>query len=86
MGNHRELWFIPAPDTAIPVEPLKLYAFGLPPSGIVETEPDVFYISTGKFYNTDEAFLQRLDLRGWVSGCGGYFPDPGAKEQVCQDS
>jgi hypothetical protein len=67
--NHSgELWFVPSPDTAMPVEPLKLYTFGIPPSGIVETEPDVFYISTGQFYNTDEAFLQRLDLRGWVPG------------------
>jgi hypothetical protein len=63
-----ELWFVPPPDTVVPVEPLKLYTFGLPPSGIVETEPDVFSIATGKFYNTDEAFLHRLDLRGWVPG------------------
>jgi len=67
--NHSgELWYVPSPETPMPVEPLKLHHFGILPSGIVETEPDVFYISTGKFYNTDEAFLQRLDLRGWVPG------------------
>lgn len=68
VANHRELWFVPSPDTAIPVEPLKLSTFATLPTGIVETEPNVFYISTGKFYNTDEAFLERLDLRGWVPG------------------
>ncbi|GCE21960.1 hypothetical protein [Dictyobacter kobayashii] len=66
--SHRGLWFIPSLATAIPVEPLKLSTFATLPTGIVETEPDVFYISTGKFYNTDEAFLERLDLRGWTPG------------------
>jgi sugar lactone lactonase YvrE len=47
---------------------LKLHTFDIAPSGIVETEADVFYISAGKFYNTDEAFLQRLDLRDWTPG------------------
>src|SRR5271165_2245850 len=68
VGNQRELWFVPSLGTITPVEPLKLHTFATAPSGIVETEPDVFYISTGKFYNTDEAFLQRLDLRGWSPG------------------
>lgn len=68
VGNKGELWFVPSPDTSIPVAPLKLHAFPMAPTGIVETEPDVFYISTGRFYNTDEAFLQRLDLRGWTPG------------------
>jgi hypothetical protein len=66
--NRGELWFIPSPSTKIPVEPVKLYTFPILSTGIVETEPDIFYISTGKFYNSDEAFLQRLDLRGWVPG------------------
>ena len=66
--SHRELWFVPSPTTVIPVEPLKLSTFATLPTGIVETAPDVFYISTGKFYNTDEAFLERLDLRGWTPG------------------
>jgi hypothetical protein len=66
--NRGELWFIPSPSTKIPVEPAKLYTFPILSTGIVETEPDIFYISTVKFYNSDEAFLQRLDLRGWVPG------------------
>jgi sugar lactone lactonase YvrE len=68
VANRCELWFVPSLDTAIPIEPLKLFTFAAHPTGIVETEPDVFYISTGKFYNSDEAYLQRLDLRGWKPG------------------
>jgi hypothetical protein len=67
-ANKHELWFVPSPNEAGPVEPLKLHTFDVAPSGIVETEADVFYISTGKFYNTDEAFLQRLDLTDWTPG------------------
>ena len=61
-----ELWFVPSPNAAISSQPLKLFAFATHPTGIVETEPDVFYISTVKSYNTDEAFLERLDL---AAGC-----------------
>ena len=63
-----ELWFVPSSNVAIPSQPLKLFTFATHPTGIVETEPDVFYISTVKSYNTDEAFLERLDLRSWVPG------------------
>lgn len=66
--NQRELWFAPSPERAIPVEPLKLSTLATRPSSIVETEPDVFFISMGEWYNTDEAFLYRLDLRGWMPG------------------
>ena len=78
VGNKQELWFIPSPDETRPVEPLKLHTFDVAPSGIVEWKPDVFLISTGKFYNTDEAFLQCLDLRGWAPGA------PVKLEQVFQ--
>jgi hypothetical protein len=66
--NQRELWFVPSPDAAVPVKPLKLYTFAIFPTGIVETEPDVFYISTNKGYNENESFLERLDLRTWTPG------------------
>ena len=49
-------------------EPAKLYTFSAPATAIVETEPDIFYIPMGGFYNSDQAFLQRLDLRGWAPG------------------
>ena len=73
-----ELWFVPSSNVAIPSQPLKLFTFATHPTGIVETEPDVFYISTVKSYNTDEAFLERLDLRTWVPGT------PVKPEQVFQ--
>jgi len=31
--------------------------------GIVETEPDIFYVST-----LDQATLERFDMRGWIPG------------------
>ena len=68
VANKQELWFVPSLSEAGPVEPLKLHTFDVAPSGIVEAEPDVFYISAGKFYNTDEGFLQRLELRDWTAG------------------
>jgi hypothetical protein len=74
----REIWFVPSPNAAIPSQPLKLFTFATHPTGIVETEPDVFHISTVKSYNTDEAFLERLDLRSWVPGT------PVKPEQVFQ--
>ena len=36
--------------------------------GIVEAEPNVFYISTSDMYRSHESHLHRLDLRGWVLG------------------
>ena len=36
--------------------------------GIVEAEPNVFYISTSDIYTSHESYLHRLDLRGWVPG------------------
>jgi hypothetical protein len=67
-----------AQEPFVTIEPLKLLTFDIAPSGIVETEADIFYISAGKFYNTDQAFLQRLDLRGWTPGA------PVEAEQVFQ--
>ena len=60
-----ELRFVPSSNVAIPSQPLKLFTFATHPTGIVETEPDVFYISTVKSYNTDEAFLD-----GWTFAAG----------------
>jgi hypothetical protein len=68
LASKGELWFLPSPAAKTPVEPSKVCAFGFLCGGIVETEPDVFHVSTGKFYNTDEGFLNRVDLRGWEPG------------------
>ena len=51
-----------------PVEPTCIHKFADVPCGIVETEPDVFYLVSGNFYTTHEAYLHRLDLRGWTPG------------------
>ena len=45
-----------------------LHTFDELPSSIVEHEPDIFYICTGNAYTTHEAYLHRLDLRGWAPG------------------
>lgn len=76
--SQKELWFVPAPSSGSPVQPVKLHTFDALPTGIIETEPDVFYLAVGKFYNSDEAFLFRLDLRGWKLG------SPVEPEQVFQ--
>lgn len=61
----RELWYVPAPGAALPVEPLLLHTFddGQLAQCVIEVTPDIFYVATyGK------ATLQRFDLRGWQPG------------------
>jgi hypothetical protein len=66
--NHKELWYVPPSSNGIQVEPQLLYTFPQFAMGIVEAEPDVFYISTSDIYTSHESSLHRLDLRGWVPG------------------
>lgn len=66
--NHKELWYVPSSNDGQPVEPELLFTFSELPSGIVEVEPDVFYISVGDFYTWKESYLYRLDLNGWKPG------------------
>ncbi len=61
--NHKQFWYVPAPDGGRPVTPALVHTFDGPATGIVETEPDVFYVSTA-----GQATLQRFDLRGWEAG------------------
>jgi hypothetical protein len=63
--NYQELWFVPASTEEQLVEPKLLFAFPLPVLGIVEVEPDVFYISVTDIYKWTESYLYRLDLKGW---------------------
>jgi hypothetical protein len=65
--NHKELWYIP-PSANGPVAPLLLFTFAQPALGIVEVEPDIFYICTSNVYSSHESFLHRLDLRDWAPG------------------
>jgi hypothetical protein len=57
--DRRELWYVPAPSG----EPSLLYTFDNVPVGIVEAEPDGFYVNT-----FGVATLERIDLRGWRVG------------------
>ena len=72
--NRGELWYVPPVDGALPVEPVLLFNFpkngrGQNASGIVEVEPDVFYIASSNWYTSPrECYLYRLDLRGWKPG------------------
>ncbi len=63
---HKELWYVPPADAAVPAGPVLVHTFGQLTSGIVETEPEVFYISTSDGYTTHESYLHRLDLRQWT--------------------
>ena len=68
VANRKELWFSPVASQGSPVQPVKMHTFAEVPTGIAEVEPDIFYLTAGKFYNSDEAVLYRLDLRGWTVG------------------
>jgi hypothetical protein len=61
--NHKQLWYVPAPSDEQPIAPVPVHTFDEIATGIVEAEPDIFYVSTG-----GQASLERFDLRGWVPG------------------
>jgi hypothetical protein len=61
--NHKQLWYVPAPEGGQPVTPSLVHTFDHFPMGIVETEPDIVYVSTAV-----EATVERFDMRGWVPG------------------
>jgi hypothetical protein len=61
--NRKQLWYVPAPNGSQPVTPVLVHTFDGFAMGIVETEPDIFYVST-----VDPATLERFDMRGWVPG------------------
>jgi hypothetical protein len=61
--NRKELWYVPAPGTNVPVKPVLVHTFDNLTMGIVETEPDIFYVCT-----FGVATLERIDMRGWAPG------------------
>jgi hypothetical protein len=63
--NYKGLWYVPSSNDGQPVEPELLFTFPQLAMGIVEVEPDVFYISTSDIYTWKESYLCRLDLNGW---------------------
>ena len=69
VANHKELWYVPPVHGPVPVEPTCIHKFADVPCGIVEPEPDVFYLVSGNFYTTHEAYLHHLVLQqGSVCG------------------
>ena len=66
--NKKELWYLPAPTTGTPVQPLLLHTFDQPPFDIVETTRDVFYVDTTNYLTDHASSLQRVDLRHWEPG------------------
>jgi hypothetical protein len=66
--NHNELWYVPPSARGAEVQPLLLFTFPHLAMGIVEVEPDVFYISVSEIYTWSASYLYRLDLNGWTPG------------------
>jgi sugar lactone lactonase YvrE len=60
--NRNQLWYVPAPTDHLPVDPVLVHTFEDDhlAMGIVETEPDIFYVTT-----LGRATLDRFDMRGW---------------------
>ncbi|HYB39126.1 MAG TPA: hypothetical protein VEF72_27655 [Mycobacterium sp.] len=61
--NHKQLWYVPAPATELPVDPVLVHTFESLAMGIVEAEADVFYVCT-----FGPATVERVDLRMWSPG------------------
>jgi hypothetical protein len=66
--NHNELWYVPSSNDEQPIEPQLLFTFSHPAMGIVEVEPEIFYLSASDIYTWKESYLYRLDLNGWKPG------------------
>ncbi len=64
----KELWYVPPATAGTPVEPLLLYTFDQFALGILETEPEVFFVSTTNLVTMQESSLYRVDLREWSPG------------------
>jgi hypothetical protein len=59
----------------LPVQPELLFTFPQLATGIVEVEPNVFYISASDVYTWKESYFYRLDLNGWKPG-QAVHPEP----------
>src|SRR5262249_14634053 len=74
----QELWSIPPADARPRAAPVLVHTFDQVASGLVETQPDIFHISTSTGDRAHESFLHRLDLRHWNPG------EPARAETVLQ--
>ncbi len=68
VANRKELWFVPTPGDALPVEPAHLHTFEFNASFVVEWKPDRFLLGVADVYATKESRLYELDLTGWSPG------------------
>jgi hypothetical protein len=67
-ASQQELWYVPPAGGTVQAGPVLVYAFDGPASGLVETQPDVFHVSTSGGHPAHESLLRRLDLRRWNPG------------------
>jgi hypothetical protein len=63
-----QLWYLPRPTAGVVVHPVSLHTFGQRPMGIVETEPNLFYVLGTNLGRLHSAYLYRVDLRNWRLG------------------
>ncbi len=63
--NRKELWYVPPTHLGVPAAPQLVASFDQPPSGIIEAEEDVFLVCASNLYTSHDAYLYKLDLRGW---------------------
>ena len=80
VANRDELWYVPPQAANAEPRPVLLDTFSHSAMGIIEVEPDIFYLATspvveyqtailtGRPYTSPNSYLHRLDLRGWTSG------------------
>ena len=62
--NHKTLYYLPPPGTGSG-DPVLLHEFNESAMGIVEGEPDVFYISSSNGWSDHRSALHRLDMRSF---------------------
>src|SRR5690242_20371099 len=74
----QELWYIPPAGSRPRTGPVLVHTFDQAASGLVETQPDVFHLSTSNCDRAHESFLHRLDLRRWNPG------EPARAETILQ--
>src|SRR5215471_5731536 len=64
----KQLWYVPPVAGAVPAEPVPVHTFDQFTMGIVEAEPDVFYVNTSDPFTAHKSYLHRLNLRQWTPG------------------
>jgi len=64
----KELWCVPGPEPRVDVRPVLVHTFEYMVSGIAEVQPDVFVICVCDAYESQKAYLVRLDLARSYAG------------------